>query len=297
MAGLLKEIWLPIIMEQYSQEPSFLDMVDNDMSALVDNNVINLAEAGLDPEVLVNNTTYPIPTEQREDTPFVLPLDYFDTKNTVIRNAEAMQLAYDKMASVTIGHARALKLKTAGKASHAYTPGQNSTYNPVVATTGADNGSSFKLITEDDVIKLAERFDEVDAPDNRVLVLHTKHWNELLRSSQTLKEQRYRAPQGTLDRVILEFAGFRITRFRSDAIFNKGTGVKKAWGAAAAPSTDTISSFAFVSSEVMKASGTTDMFSRLKDPDERGDKIGFQQFFLGMPMRNKYTGAIYSAAV
>ena len=120
-----------------------------------------------------------------------------------------------------------------------------------------------------------------------------------MRTSATLKEQRYRQQAGTIQRTVLELAGFRIYRFRGDAVYNKSTGVKKAWGAAATPATDTVASFAFVNEEVMKAMGTTDMFYRAKaeNPEHRADVMGFQQHFLAMPMRNKYTGAIYSAAV
>ena len=50
------------------------------MDEYVNNNVINLAEAGVDPDVLINNTTYPVPIQERTDTPLTLALDYFDTK-------------------------------------------------------------------------------------------------------------------------------------------------------------------------------------------------------------------------
>lgn len=299
MAGLLKEIWISQLMEKYDQVPSFLNVAGiQDMSALVENNTINLAEAGVDPDVLVNNTTYPIAINERTDTALALPLDFFDTVNTVVRNSEAVQLAYNKMESVIRRHRQSLVNKTAGKASHAITPTQDGAFTPVIGTTGADNGSSFKLITEADVFKLAGAFDLNDAPDGeRYLVLHSKHFNELVENSQTLKEQRYRLPSGNVGRELMELAGFKILRYSSEAIFNKSTGVKKAYGAAAAPTTDTISSFAFVASEVMKAMGSVEMFSTLADPGARGDIVGFQQRFLSMPLRNKYLGAIYSAAV
>jgi hypothetical protein len=299
MAGLRKEIWIAQVMEQYYQVPSFLNVEGiQDMSENVDNDTINLAEAGIDPTVLINNTTYPVAIQDRDDTALTLSLDTFDTVNTVVRNAEQKELAYNKMESVIRGHRNALVNSTSLKASHAYTPSSNGTFTPVLATTGADNGSSFKLITEDDVFRLGEKFDDVDAPEGmRYLVLHSRHWNELVRTSTTLKEQRYRQTLGDIRRDFMELGSFRILKYRSAAVFNKSTGVKKAWGAAAAPSTDTISSFAFVAPEVMKAVGTTDMFDRLRDPEARGDVIGFQQRFVALPIRNKHIGAIYSAAV
>lgn len=298
MAGLIKEAWLSVIMAQYEQSYDWMNEIGNDLSSLVHENFINLAEAGVDPEVLVNNTTYPIPVRDREDSALRLPLDYFDTENTRVTAVEQKQLAYDKMASVTRGHARSLRRKTAGKASHAIAPTENGEFTPVLATTGGDNGASERLITEDDLFILAERFDEVDAPDDRTLVLHAKHWNELVRTSETLKEQRFRQQAGTMSRAVLELAGFRIYRFRGDARYVRATGVKKAWNAAP-EATDGVASFAFVNSEIMKAVGTVDMFYEpaATNPRDRADIMGFQQYFLAMPMRPKYTGAIFTAAV
>lgn len=299
MAGLLKEIWINQLMEGYDQVPSFLDRV-TDMSEFVEYNTINLAEAGVDPTVLVNNTTYPVSVAERADNPLALPLDYFDTENTVVRNAVSVQLAYAKLESVIRRHRQALVNKEAHKGSHALTPASDATYTPVIASTGSASplAATFKAITEDDVANLAARFDDIDAPEgDRHLVLHTRHWNELVRTSTVLKEQRYRGRQGEVGRFLFEMFGFNIMKYRSGAVFNKGTGVKVAYGAAAAPSTDTISSFAFVGGEVMKAMGSTDMFERMNDPEERGDIVGFQQRFIALPLRDKYVGAIYSDAV
>jgi hypothetical protein len=57
LAGLNKEIWLAEIMEKFYPDWSFLSVV-RDLSMFVENNTINLAEAGVDPNVLINNTTY-----------------------------------------------------------------------------------------------------------------------------------------------------------------------------------------------------------------------------------------------
>ena len=37
-----------------------------------------------------------------------------------------------------------------------------------------------------------------------------------------------------------------------------------------------------------------DMFAKYKDPEHRGNIIGFQQRFTAAPITGKYTGAIYS---
>lgn len=281
-------------MEKYHQVPSFLNEA-LDMSEHVEANTINLAEAGVEPNVLYNNSSYPVTTTSRTDTPKALPLATYDTENTVVRNAELVELSYDKMESVIRGHRNALVNAEALRASFDFSPSSNGTYTPVLGTSGAV-ANSFKMITENDIIDLADKFDQIDAPDEgRILVLHPTHFNQLVKTSEVLKQQQGYRNAGVIDRLVLNLFGFKIHKYRGAAVFNKTTGVKAAYGATAAPSTDTIASFAFVNTEVMKAVGTTDMFATLKDPAQRGDIIGFQQRFIALPLRNKYQGAIYSA--
>lgn len=299
MSGLLKEIWIAQIMEAYRQKTDWMEELE-DMSAFVENNTINLSEAGVDPDVLINNVTYPVAFAERADTPFALPLDIFDTTGTVIRNAHLIELSYDKMASVTRGHVNSLRDKNAQRSAHAITPSANGANTPVYGTTGADNGSGFKLITENDLIDLSGKFDDLNIPEeNRIMIMHSRHYNELVKTSATLRAQQAYAGSGVgnVARTVNNLFGFKIYRYTGVTLFNKTTGVKKAWGAAAAPATDTICSFAFSKNEAMRCTGDFEMFSRLNDPVEKGDIINFQQRFISLPKRNKFIGALYAAGV
>ncbi|MFO0485244.1 MAG: hypothetical protein ACK51A_06235, partial [Sphingobacteriia bacterium] len=71
MAGLNKEVWLSLIKEQFYPDFTFLNEA-LDLSAFVQNDVINLAEAGVSPNVLKNNTTYPVPASTRADVGITL---------------------------------------------------------------------------------------------------------------------------------------------------------------------------------------------------------------------------------
>lgn len=297
--GIYKDFFTDIIKEQYLQIPSFLDGIE-DMSAFVENNTINLAEAGIDPRVLIDSEiVYPVPIATRTDLPMALPLSTAITENTVIRSIEEIQTAYDKTASVLRGHTRSLINSMGKNASYNFTPSSDTTYTPVITTSGADNGNGFKMLVEEDILRLAERFDRIDAPDGvRTLALNDRHLSELLRTSQTLKfQQQFLGKEGVIGNQVYELYGFKIEKYKTAGVFNKGTGVKKAFNAVAAPLTDTISSVAFVRTEVGKGMGSLDMFFRLNDPEQRGDIYGFQQRFFALPLRNKFIAAIYSAAV
>ena len=112
--SLNKEIWVDQLMENFYPDSSFLKY-GRDFSQLVEYDAINMAEAGLDPVVLVNNKTYPITTIQRIDTPIRIELDKFETENTLVRRPEVIEYAYDQLESVLMGHRNTLRAKTAEK--------------------------------------------------------------------------------------------------------------------------------------------------------------------------------------
>lgn len=290
-AGLNKEIWLPDLMEGFYGDDMFLKEA-RDMSAFVENDVIHLAEAGVNPNVLINNSTYPIPVAQRNDTPISLTLDTYDTENTLIRNIEIAELSYDKRTSVLYGHRMSLRMKYMEKAIHAFAPSSNGNYTPVLQTSGADDGTGHKMLTFQDILDLETAFDDAEVgAEGRILVLSTKHKNHLRKQDLTLYKTIF-SNEST-------YGGFKIYTLATKRmpVYNKATGVKVAYGAAPAPTTDTICSVAFQKNEVMRCQGTVDMFAKLKDPEERGDVYGFQMRGLAMPIRNKGIGAVYSVVV
>lgn len=275
-SGLFKEVWLGKLMENFYPDSSFL-LRSQDMTAFVENNTINLADCGVDPDVLVNNTTYPVPISERTDNPLALPLEYFDTVNTVVRNATAIQLAYNKLESVIRQHRMALQKKKVQKAAHAYGPASNSTYTPVLPV-----GASIL----DTIIDAQAAFDALDVPaEGRIIVLTPTHKAKIKKENKVLFNEVF-GKNGTND-----LYGFEPYTTTVTPRYNNTTNAKVAFGAAPA-GTDIPSSLFYSEYEVMRADGEYDMFSRLKDPEARGDIIGFQNRFIALPIRGKYIGAI-----
>lgn len=57
--ALNREVWIDQVKEGFYPDDSFLQKA-TDYSQFVDHNRLHIASAGIDPKVLVNNTTYPI---------------------------------------------------------------------------------------------------------------------------------------------------------------------------------------------------------------------------------------------
>lgn len=138
--ALNKEVWIQQILEGFYPNDSFLTK-PVDYSQFVDNHKLHIASAGIDPEVLVNNTTYPIGIVGREDDDNVIPPDKFETVNTLVRRPEAIEYSYQKLESVVGQHRATLRKSVATKAAHAYGPQVDALHTPIVTTTGAEYGS------------------------------------------------------------------------------------------------------------------------------------------------------------
>lgn len=292
MSNLNKQIWIDQLMRNFYPEASFLNFV-KDFSPLVEYDKIHLAEVGVDPKVLINNTTYPITVTQRTDTPLEVELDLFETENTLVREPDAVELAYDKLESVIYGHKQSLRTTTARKAAHAYAPQKDTEFTPVIATTGSDNGEGYKMLELKDILSLKRRYDDLDIPqDMRFLVLNPRHTEDLI--LQDLKS--FKDITDFVNGKPKRLAGFNILEFTKNPKYNKTTMEKLPFGAVVDNNT-TYCSFSFFSEEVMKADGNIKMYATLHDPKERASIVGFDKRFIALPIRNKGIGAIVTASV
>ena len=108
-AGVLTEVWTGELIKYLRRglEATFLDGIP-DASSLANNDVIHLVDVGVDPDVLVNNTTYPIPLQALDDTDKTISLDKFQSKVTPVTDDELYALSYDKMTRVKESHGNAI---------------------------------------------------------------------------------------------------------------------------------------------------------------------------------------------
>lgn len=291
MSTLNKEVWTSQIMENFYPDSTFLKYA-RDFTSLVDNNKINLADCGFDPNVLINNSTYPINIVERDDTPISIELDLFETENTLVRKPEAVELAYDKLESVISGHRNSLRASTASKAAHAYAPAGNTANTPIIVTTGeVDVLTGKKKLVPKDILSLKRAFDKIELPlEDRYLVLEPNHISDLIEFDLSA----FKDITDFVEGKPRKFAGFNILQFSRTAKYDFTTLTKKAIGSVDDENT-TECSFAFHSGEVMKSDGDVGMYERIDDPELRATIVGFDKRFIALPIRNKGIGAIVSA--
>ena len=286
MAGIQKEIWIDTLMEGFYPKDDFLSW-SRDMSEFVEYNTINLAEAGADPNLLIDNNVYPIAAAVRVDVPKSVTLKTLDTDSTIVRNLEKMEVAYNKMDSVVRSHRNVLRTGAIQLAAHFWAPQANGVLTPVLTATGAlVNG--YRQLTFEDILQLQIQFNNFDVdPMSLALMLCPRHRSDLM--AQDMKLYKDIVQSGNI-------FGLKFFTNSQTPRFNAVTGAKVAFQAAPGVN-DTISSTIWSKDEVMKADGSVDVFAKYNDPDQKGDVINFQKRFIALPLRNKVLGAIYSPKV
>ena len=284
-AGVLREVWTGELVKHLRglMAATWLDGVP-DSSSLVDNDVIHLVDVGVDPEVLINNTTYPILPETLTDADIPIGLDKFQTRPTSVTDDELHALSYDKMTRVKEAHGNSINDGKFTKAAHALCATSHTSTTPVLVTTGERDASTGRLkMTVQDIINMKRSMDNLGVPaQNRRLVLCSDHVNDLLETNQSFKEQyNINRNEGTVGRLF----GFDIYEFGNTPLYTTA-GVKKAVGATASTG-EFKCSFAFYTPRVFKATGSMKMYysDAASDPQNQRNLISFRHYFICMPKK------------
>jgi len=294
-AGVYKEIWTGELVKALREglTGTWLDGIP-DMSSLVDNDVIHLIDVGGDPDVLIDNTTYPLEIQELPDGDIAIKLSKFETKATPITDDELYAISYDKMARVKESHGQSITISKFKKAAHALCAAGNTIKTPVIATTGeVDALTGRKRMTREDLLNIKTQMDNLKVPTaGRRLVLCSEHVQDILLWSQAFEKQySVDSTTGKIGRLY----GFDIYEFWNTPYYSS-SGAKLALDAT--PSAGQFNcSFAFYPPRVFKATGSLKMYysEAEKDPLYHRNLINFLQRFVCLPKVADAGVVIYSA--
>jgi hypothetical protein len=252
----------------------------------VNNDVIKIPKRGAAPSVLINNTVYPIVSNERDDSHVTLSLNKYDTTNTTVTADELYALPYEKVSDVQEQHREELEDKTAQHALHSIAPAANSATTPVLVATGAVDGARPTLISKD-VARAKKVLDKLLVPkEGRILVLCPDHVADLLNEDRTFQTQYHNAVDGVLSK---SYYGFKIYESTYNPTYTAGA--KVAFGAADGAQ---VASIIMHEKTCFKAVGSVERFARAaeNDPENRAHTIGFRLWFIGIAIRDEGVGAI-----
>ena len=294
-AGVYTEVWTGEMTKAFRNAVESLGWYNRIRSydQYVENDVIHFVNLGGDPNVLVNNSTYPLEVKSLEDADKAISLDKFETEATSVTNDELYAISYDKMASVIERHKEAINEKRYAKALHAIAPAGDGEKTPVLLTSGtAVDGR--KAITREDIIALKKKFDKMKVPaTGRILVLCPDHISDLLTLDQKFAEQYYNYQTGK----VANLYGFEVYEYGDAPYYLISSKAKQAFGVVPTSSMSQ-ASVAFHTSRVMRASGsvTTYASEAKNDPIYHRNLMNFELRSICMPLKEEALGAIISAS-
>lgn len=293
-AGLYSEAWTGELVKAFRSAAEAVGWYNKIRSydQYVKDDVIHLVDIGADPEVLVNNTTYPLEIETLEDGDIAVRLDKFQTKPTRITDDELHALTYDKMSSVVERHKEAFSETKFKRAIHSVAPAEHTAKTPVILTSG-DATEDRKRLTRSDIIALKKAFDKAKVPaEGRILVLCADHVADLLEQDQKFAAQYYNYESGAISRLY----GFEVYEFNECPYYNATTKKKLTYGAIPA-ATDRQCSVAFSTKRVMRADGSTKTYLQeaANNPTTQENLFSMRTYTLCLPTKSEGLGAIVSA--
>lgn len=248
---------------------------------------------GVKPDVLINNTTYPIPIQVLEGEEVAISLDKYQTSSTPVTDDELYAIAYDKMGEVKQSHVEAIAETKHDKAIHSLAPNGGGS-DIVLATTGADDGTGRRRLVRANVVALKNAMDKKKIPKKgRRLVLCDDHINDLLVDDQKFADQYYNYTTGK----IANLYGFEVFEYGANPVYT-ALGAKKSFGAAPIAG-EYQASVAFVKDRAVKASGVTKMYHSKAETDTTNQRslLNFRHYFIVMPTKVDTRASIRSAAV
>lgn len=294
--GVYTEVWTGEVVKKLRMDESqfgWLNAIPS-YDQYAENDIIHLVDVGVDPEVLVNNTTYPIPLADLSEADITIKLDKFQTKPTRIKDDELYAISYDKMGIAIELHQKSLLEKKLLKFLHALAPESHSKKTPVLLTTGdtsADGGR--KIFRREDVIALKKEFDKMHVPQNgRILILCPDHIQDLLEQDQKFSGQYYNYTTG----AIAKMYGFEIYEHTDTPYYTVSTKTKQAFGAIPGEG-ERQASTAFYAPRMMRASGSTKFYhSEAKtSPEYQQSLISYRHYAICLPKKKEAIAAILSA--
>lgn len=250
-------------------------------------NTIHIPIETFSPDVLLNNTTYPIAIQEFADGTVQMNLDKYQTKATSISDDAAMGASYNKIDSATRGHVRQISSTKYKKAIHAIAPAAHTVGTPVIELPASYTANDVYQA----MVKVKEAFDDAEIPeDERRFVLATKHYNKLLTDRERFGNLLVDHNTGKVNQQI---AGFDVYTYVSNPKYDATTKAKKAFGAVAVE-TDKVASVAFYADNIGKKTGKTKQYfsPASANPTTQTNLVNYRHYFIAMPVQNQAIGAI-----
>jgi hypothetical protein len=297
------QVWLPAIQENLYKGMELIRTVAADDSSFVNNNKVNVPNAGAAATVSRNNTTYPVSIVSRTDTALDYTLRNFEMAPTRMGWADDLQLSYDKVKSLMSDYVGNMNERIKDYILSQWFDAVN---GEMVSTTGSSTttnwlggtaGGSLKHLIGADVRSAAKILDYQKMPStDRYLLLDPDQFWQLL-GDMSYNAERIEVVAG-LSATINPIYGFKVIQlpYVSAVTVNTGTAAMiepdEADGSYTFTTNNRPIGLAFHKSAVSHALTDVKMFTQSEDPVMYGDVMSASLFGGGLYRRTNSEGVV-----
>lgn len=291
--ALNKEVWIADILEGFFPNNEFVAR-SIDHSIYINNKTVHVPNAGVEPEVKKNLKQFPATATNRTDADLTYDIDTYSSVPVHVPNAEAIELSYDKKASVISQMKKALQRNAIEGVMYSWakdgvkkiaTSGKNV---PAHIPTATGDRKAFGVA---DVLAVKKEFDANDVPtEGRYMLLDAEMYNQLLEELTDGAKMNFLAGANPETGVVGQYMGFSFY-MRSKALKTTSAGVKKEWSANAA-ATDSAAGIAWQEDCVSRAIGMDEFFINQGDALYYGDVMSCQVRAGGTAVRSDNKGVV-----
>lgn len=255
-------------------------------------NVIHVPLDDFEPELLIDNTTYPIGIEDFTDDEALLRLKKYQTKATSISDDKIDSANYDVIDAAQKPHVRKVNKGKYAHAIHSIAPAADSATTPVIECTGDTVPVvNRKKLTHKDFIAMKRKADDLEWPEeDRRVVLSSDHWNDALEDTTELGKRLNDWEMGKPAPII---QGFKVYSYISNPYYD-ASGNKVPFQQVPT-ATDRKGSVFFSVSNVKKKTGKTRQYFEpaSADTQTQTNLYNVRHYFMALPLRSEYMGALY----
>lgn len=308
MGALDKQLWLTTIQEQLFKNDAVQEKVGLDHSAYVDNITVHIPQAGSNPTVSKNLTTFPSAIGSRTDADLTYNVDLYYSQPIRIGVDEVQYISYDKRASVLSSHIKKLgnvitnQMLYKWAAAAAASGSQVRTTGSAASTALAPSATSTRLaLTFNDFLSAAAILDaqNLNPGDTKYCIMPSALYYQIMRDTNISKYLEYGGSQAVVPSArVPMLAGMEIIVRSSVVVYDNSTSpaVLKTINDEGTPSspttTDNLGCLCVSESYVSKAKGLIQVYTLEKDPSYYGDILSTTVAFGASKMRTNGEGVV-----
>lgn len=305
--ALQKELWLQNIQEQLFLNDEFMTAVGQSHDSYVNNITVHIPQAGSNPSVSKNLTSFPAAIGSRTDADLTYNIDLYYTQPIRVGVDETQYLSYDKRASVLSSHMKKLRNVMGNNLLYKWAAITSNNSSLQVRTSGSTVASALapsatgtrKKVTLQDFYDCAAILDSqnLNPGDRRFAIIPSAMYWQLVSDNNISKNLEWGASPVAPTGLVPTVAGITLLKRSAVTVFDNATpAVIKAVGDEGTPTspttTDNMGILVVSDSYVSKALGSIQVFQENGKADMYGDVLSAVVAFGGSKMRTNGEGIV-----